>query len=172
MRGISNSPVTPCGLALLVHAERHYTDYQILNDMDCLLSEGKSRGDRRLLKAYAKLRRDAPNFRPRAVPSKSNHDWIDPSDLAKLHRMTALDDDTPPSNQCAVCGRGFSARRESRTCSARCRKALSRQGDSHTYGSKMRRLASLPRNGQNGSSEIALTRGDAVASVTGVEVAA
>lgn len=138
--------ITTAGVDLLKHAERHYTDYQVAHDMDCLLREARTEGERRLLRGYARLRRVAPNYRPAAMPSRSNHDWISPAALDSLHRMTALEPDEPsPSNVCAVCGTAFSARRDARTCSPRCRKALSR----HTYPPKLAVVGSGTGTGKN-----------------------
>jgi hypothetical protein len=125
-----NEAVTAYGKELLIHAEKHYTDYQIANDMDCILVECPSDGDRKLLRRYARLRRQATDFRPKANRPHSNHDRIRVLDLDQLHSWTGLEveSDGIVTAMCSECEHSFTTRRKDAvTCSASCRKARARR---------------------------------------------
>lgn len=116
------------GLALLRHAYIT-TDWQILHEMQELYAAAATPEEAAVLRRYRKLRREAPGFDPAIkqrrpeAEAPNNHERIPRSALAALTGSTRP---RPPRN-CEHCGRGFSAARpHARTCSPRCRKALSR----------------------------------------------
>lgn len=51
---------------LLTHMRVHYSDGLIAHDLDAVLDAASSDDDRDVIRAYARLRRRAPGWNPRA----------------------------------------------------------------------------------------------------------
>ena len=115
---------------LLNHARRYYSDAAIHRDMDCLLSAAASDEDRRVLKAYARLRRAAPGYAPGNWQANS-HGGIPREELERLdirRRATVTTGaGAGASKPCAACGSTFAyARSTAQYCSDLCSKRARR----------------------------------------------
>jgi hypothetical protein len=87
---------------LLRHMEKHYTVYQLRNDLDCVLDCCGSDGDCKEVRRYARARLAGGTYRSSVV--------------------------TVVAQPCEVCRKTFSARRSTaRFCSSRCRLRAARQ---------------------------------------------
>lgn len=95
---------------LLTHLRRHYTDWQIAKDLDCVLVLCGTDEDRAAVEAYAKARRNAPEFRPH-LPRHSNAGRV-PEELSQP---------ATPVRGCEKCGADIARkRRGTRFCSDWC----------------------------------------------------
>lgn len=115
---------------LLTHARRYYSDAAIHRDMDCLLDAAASDEDRRVLRAYARLRRAAPGYAPGSWTANS-HGAIARADLERVaaRKRSTVTKGTGAAKACAACGLTFAyTRADALYCGPRCRQRARRTG--------------------------------------------
>lgn len=123
-----NSLPEPTLDELLTHARRYYSDAATRRDMDCLLEAAASDEDRRVLKAYARLRRAAPGYAPGSY-SANSHGAIPPQELGKLaaRKRSTVTAGVGRIKPCAECGKAFAyTRADAKYCGPRCRQRARR----------------------------------------------